>query len=229
MHASPAILLSAASAALVRVAAAEELDASDVPSACSAICAPIVALTGICDVDPESGSGSGSNRKAVLSADGQLASSEVPNKSSRLRKKRQEDGSDGGEGDDEIVDDDDEALESQCVCGNDSFDVNMVGAYCAGCLGANGGIDQDMSTIMSQCGFSTSSYDPSVTAVVANVTVVATRPTLTAAGTGTAAGATGAAGEGGGADSEGVGLGLGGGRTAGWLTGAGIAFALLLL
>ena len=32
---------------------AEELEAKDVPSACTAICGPIVTLTGICDVNPD--------------------------------------------------------------------------------------------------------------------------------------------------------------------------------
>lgn len=40
-------------AAIVSLAHAEELNASDVPNACNAICGPIVTLTNTCDVDPD--------------------------------------------------------------------------------------------------------------------------------------------------------------------------------
>ncbi|KAB5581246.1 hypothetical protein GE09DRAFT_1213642 [Coniochaeta sp. 2T2.1] len=40
-------------AALVSIARAEELKASDVPNACTAICGPMVSLTNACDVNPD--------------------------------------------------------------------------------------------------------------------------------------------------------------------------------
>jgi len=41
-------------AALTSIANSEELKAADVPSACAAICGPMVTLTNTCDVNPES-------------------------------------------------------------------------------------------------------------------------------------------------------------------------------
>ncbi|KAF1976740.1 hypothetical protein BU23DRAFT_432500, partial [Bimuria novae-zelandiae CBS 107.79] len=134
-----------------------ELNANDVPTACTTICAPIVQLTNTCDVDP-----------------GARENDDEKN------------GEDNGA-------EPDEAVESQCVCSNKSFDVASIAALCASCIQQNGkgrtddeGMTElmgcvDMDNIMSACKFSSMSYAPSATALVAQVTVSATKPAFTAA------------------------------------------------
>lgn len=52
MHSVLLTALLLQTALFVSISSTEELDAGDVPSACSTICQPIVQLTSICDVDP---------------------------------------------------------------------------------------------------------------------------------------------------------------------------------
>ncbi|KAF2193595.1 hypothetical protein K469DRAFT_541092, partial [Zopfia rhizophila CBS 207.26] len=128
---------------------AEELNAADVPSACTTICKPIVQLTNACDVDPG---------------------------------KVNDDDNDGPESD--------EAIEAQCICSNKSFNVGSIAALCASCIqqNGNGTAEADMDKIMSACSFSSTSYSQSATALVAQITVSATKPVATgmAAGSSTA-------------------------------------------
>ncbi|KAK0108073.1 hypothetical protein ONS95_002894 [Cadophora gregata] len=120
---------------------AEELDAKNVPAACTTICAPIISLTSTCDVDNDT---------------------------------------DKTESDD--------AIESTCICTNKSFDVASISALCASCIGQNGATTDDMVEIMSACSFTSMSYAPSATALVASVSVSATKPTATGAAMGTTTG-----------------------------------------
>ncbi|SPO03258.1 uncharacterized protein DNG_05940 [Cephalotrichum gorgonifer] len=105
-------------------------------------------------------------------------------------------------------------LEKQCICTNRSFDVGNRTALCASCMDQNSldqGDKEDMSSIMSACNFSSTSWTSNqTTATTANVT--ATRPTAssqlttsisTGVGQPTATGAPGAAGK---VDLSGVGL-----------------------
>jgi hypothetical protein len=89
---------------------AEELKAGDVPSACSAICGPIVTLTNTCDVNPDS---------------------ETKRRRRGLRHRADDDG-------DTADDESDEAVEAQCVCSNTSFNVRSVAALCAACISQMG-------------------------------------------------------------------------------------------
>ncbi|UPK89310.1 hypothetical protein LCI18_000245 [Fusarium solani-melongenae] len=81
-------------------------------------------------------------------------------------------------------------LEAQCVCTNDSFDVGRIAALCADCIRQNwrdsdddDDDDQrdhmeDIDDILYTCGFSSTSYvASSASAIVASITVEATRPT----------------------------------------------------
>lgn len=96
-------------AALACLTHAEELKASDVPSACKAICGPIVTLTNTCDVNPDS-------------------------ETRRRRGLRHRADDDNGAADDES----DEVVEAQCICSNTSFNVRSVAALCAACIAQNG-------------------------------------------------------------------------------------------
>ncbi|KAK2765479.1 hypothetical protein FQN54_008333 [Arachnomyces sp. PD_36] len=122
----------------------EELNAEDVPKACSTICQPIVELTAICDIDPN-------------------------------ESEDEEDGGEGGE--DEGGVEPDEPIENNCFCTNKSFDVESIAGLCASCIEQTGQENgDDMSKLMSACSFSSTSYAPSATALVAQVTVSATKP-----------------------------------------------------
>ncbi|KAI8670539.1 hypothetical protein NCS57_00525500 [Fusarium keratoplasticum] len=82
-------------------------------------------------------------------------------------------------------------LEAQCVCTNDSFDVGRIAALCADCIRQNWRDDddddddddqrdhmEDIDDILYTCGFSSTSYvASSASAIVASITVEATRPT----------------------------------------------------
>ena len=96
-------------AAIASLAYAEELKAGDVPSACKAMCGPIVTLTNTCDVNPDS-----------------------ETKRRRLRH-RADDGNDAA-----ADDESDEVVEAQCICSNTSFNVRSVAALCAACISQNG-------------------------------------------------------------------------------------------
>lgn len=136
------------------------IDRDDIPRACDAICDPIVELTRKCDTD--------------------------------LRGDR---------------DREEDRLEAQCVCTNDSFDVGRIAALCADCIRQNWRDDNDddddddqrdhmegklllyteintannspdIDDILYTCGFSSTSYvASSASAIVASITVDATRPT----------------------------------------------------
>ena len=95
--------------ALAAVASADELEASDVPPACTSICGPIVTLTNTCDID------SHHTRRRLL--------------------RRKPDDHD----DDHVDDAADDAAEAECICKNTSFDVSSIAALCASCLGQNRG------------------------------------------------------------------------------------------
>lgn len=90
-------------------AVAEELNADDVPTACSTICQPMVQLTNTCDVDPNESA----ERKLRLRAD---TDGDADGKSAEA----------------------DEAVEAQCICSNKSFNVASVAALCASCIAQNG-------------------------------------------------------------------------------------------
>jgi hypothetical protein len=102
MHSALLTVLLLQIALFISISSTEELDAGDVPNACSTICQPIVQLTSICDVDP-----------------------------------RQTEDSNGENGGDDNVPETDEAVESQCICTNTSFDVASIAALCASCIQQN--------------------------------------------------------------------------------------------
>jgi hypothetical protein len=87
---------------------AEELNAADVPAACTTICGPIVELTTTCDIDPN----------------------EVENDNDRRMSLYRRETEAGEE--------DEEAIEASCICKNTSFDVASVLALCASCISQNG-------------------------------------------------------------------------------------------
>lgn len=155
----------------------EELRPGDVPGACNIICGPIITLTNACDIDPAAGNG----------------------------RQQSETGDDN---------DGDEAVEAQCVCKNTSFDIGKIASLCAACISqappvsgkkTDGelcidvipppGVGQDahaenrldMDKIMSQCGFTSTTYTSTDTTAVTGIVVQATRPA-----TGTTAGSNGA-------------------------------------
>ncbi|KAK3902440.1 hypothetical protein C8A05DRAFT_15507 [Staphylotrichum tortipilum] len=151
---------------LTTLISAEELKASDVPTACSTICGPIVTLTNTCDINPdsESSSAGGKLRRRFL----------------YLRDPKDDDGDDkGGNGKESPDDESDEPIEAQCICTNKSFNVQRVAALCAACLTQNGGETEDMNKIMSQCTFASTTYVPAATTAVAGITVLATKPAAT--------------------------------------------------
>ncbi|KAM0427936.1 hypothetical protein ACHAPT_007396 [Fusarium lateritium] len=99
-------------------------------------------------------------------------------------------------------------LEAQCVCTNDSFDVARVAALCADCIRQNWRDNddddddddrrdhmEDIEDILYTCGFSSTSYvASSASAIVASISVDATRPTDASQLTTTITGGTGARG-----------------------------------
>ncbi|KAJ4244356.1 hypothetical protein NW762_014483 [Fusarium torreyae] len=88
--------------------------------------------------------------------------------------------------------DDDEPIEAACICTNKSFDVAGVMGLCASCISQNSKDTQVtyIDKIMSQCAFSSTSYERAVTSVVSGIKVQATKPAATVtAGTTTAAAA----------------------------------------
>ncbi|RSL87840.1 hypothetical protein CEP51_002059 [Fusarium floridanum] len=101
-------------------------------------------------------------------------------------------------------------LEVQCVCTNDSFDVGRIAALCADCIRQNWQNDndddddddqrdhmEDIEDILYTCGFSSTSYiASSASAIVASITVDATRPTDASQLTTTIVGGTAARGSG---------------------------------
>lgn len=99
-------------AAVVSLARAEELNASDVPNACKVICGPMVTLTSTCDVDPDT--------------------------ETRRRRLRHRADDDGADNDDAADGESDEVVEAQCICSNTSFNVRSVAALCAACISQNG-------------------------------------------------------------------------------------------
>ncbi|KAH9204145.1 hypothetical protein DL95DRAFT_319996 [Leptodontidium sp. 2 PMI_412] len=84
----------------------------------------------------------------------------------------------------------DDAIEATCICSNTSFNVASIAALCASCISQNGATTDDMEQILSACSFTSTSYAPSATALVAAVTVSATKPTATGSTTGTGSAST---------------------------------------
>ncbi|KAH9234229.1 hypothetical protein K456DRAFT_1723849 [Colletotrichum gloeosporioides 23] len=73
-------------------------------------------------------------------------------------------------------------LDAQCVCTNSSFDVKNLAAQCSSCMNEKVASDQQRSleginSIMSQCGFQSTSYASSATSSANTVIVLATRLT----------------------------------------------------
>ncbi|KAL1852775.1 hypothetical protein VTK73DRAFT_9168 [Phialemonium thermophilum] len=74
-------------------------------------------------------------------------------------------------------------LEAQCICTNDSFDVGKITALCASCIKENAKTDddkdglEDVGSIMSTCGFASTSFASSQATLGETITVNATRPT----------------------------------------------------
>ncbi|PVH91200.1 hypothetical protein DM02DRAFT_497350, partial [Periconia macrospinosa] len=122
------------------MSSAKELNAADIPTACTTICQPIVQLTNTCDINMKK-----REAKPARKGSKELAES---------------------------------VLETQCICRNKSFNVASISALCAGCIQQNdmGKSNVDMDSIMSTCSFSSTSYAPTATALVATITVNATKP-----------------------------------------------------
>ena len=119
MRLSSTTKLVLAIASVVPLAFSEELEPEKVPSACTAICGPIVTLTNACD----------------------------NHHSSKLRRDHGSDDKGGDDhggnhgGDDKGghgQGSDDSSGERACVCNNTSFDVRGVAALCADCIVQNG-------------------------------------------------------------------------------------------
>lgn len=153
---------------------ADELDGTDVPSAFTIICKPIVQSKNTCDIDH-----------------------------GKLGKK-------GKKGSDNDGIESDESIENQCICSNRNVDVASIAALCTICIQQNGNRTMngklfrfsdrryitelrindwhkalhrvDMDNIMLACSFSSTAYAPSATALVAQVTVSATKPSVIATG-----------------------------------------------
>ncbi|KAF2004716.1 hypothetical protein P154DRAFT_410462, partial [Amniculicola lignicola CBS 123094] len=75
---------------------------------------------------------------------------------------------------------DEERIESNCICKNTSFNVAGITGLCTSCMGQSFGTDTcvEVDRIMSVCSFTTTSYAPSATSLLAQVTVQATKPTV---------------------------------------------------
>jgi hypothetical protein len=165
----PSLILLQAALSTFSFAFAEELKPADVPAACRTICQPIVELTAICDVNPNEAEGA-----------------------------EDEEEEESNEGAPEP----DEAPENECFCTNRSFNVGSVAALCASCIEQNKsgvgaeGEEDSMGQLMAACGFSSTSYRPTATELVAQVTVSATKPAFTEAAPTAVAGGGGEGGTG---------------------------------
>ncbi|KAH8899114.1 hypothetical protein GQ53DRAFT_817315 [Thozetella sp. PMI_491] len=148
------------------------LRAKDVPAVCTTICQSIVTLTDICDLDPE-----------------EVDTDEDKRKKLRLRDSHSKDKKNGE--DDSDSDDEDDALEVNCICTNKSFDVAGMTALCASCIAQNEKTKNAASKIMSQCSFTSTTYAPTATALVAGIQVQATKPASLNGVTGISSGAPG--------------------------------------
>ncbi|KAF6788428.1 hypothetical protein CSOJ01_15038 [Colletotrichum sojae] len=73
---------------------------------------------------------------------------------------------------------DKENAEKSCICGNKSFDVQLLAGMCQSCIRQSGNRANDMDFIMSQCNFSESRYTRDKDDLVYNIRVVAQKPML---------------------------------------------------
>ncbi|KAF6828420.1 hypothetical protein CPLU01_08503 [Colletotrichum plurivorum] len=73
---------------------------------------------------------------------------------------------------------DKENAEKSCICGNKSFDVQLLAGMCQSCIRQSGNRANDMDFIMSQCNFSESKYTRDKDDLVYNIRVVAQKPML---------------------------------------------------
>ncbi|KAF2676011.1 hypothetical protein K458DRAFT_323138 [Lentithecium fluviatile CBS 122367] len=142
---------------------AEEVSSSSVPSACQAICSPIVQLTTTCDVDP------GEMDMDDMDMDGKDKDMDMGNMPMRKRMD---------------MSSDEEKVEADCICNNKSFDVGAVMPLCASCMAQNANETAvedaaDINRIMSQCSFTSTTYAPSATSLLSDVQVQATQPAIT--------------------------------------------------
>ncbi|KAF9880154.1 nucleotide sugar dehydrogenase [Colletotrichum karsti] len=74
--------------------------------------------------------------------------------------------------------DDKETAEKNCICGNKSFDVNLLAGMCQSCIRKSYNRANDMDFIMSQCNFTEATYTPDRDKLAYNIRVVAQKPLL---------------------------------------------------
>ncbi|KAF5524280.1 hypothetical protein CGCA056_v005749 [Colletotrichum aenigma] len=73
---------------------------------------------------------------------------------------------------------DKDTAEKNCICGNKSFDVNLLAGMCQSCIKRSGNRANDMDFIMNQCNFTQATYTPDKDNLAYNVRVVAQKPLL---------------------------------------------------
>ncbi|KAI8164971.1 hypothetical protein KHU50_007147 [Colletotrichum sp. SAR 10_65] len=73
---------------------------------------------------------------------------------------------------------DKDTAEKNCICGNKSFDVNLLAGMCQSCIKRSGNRANDMDFIMNQCNFTQATYTPDKDNLAYNIRVVAQKPLL---------------------------------------------------
>ncbi|KAI8284325.1 hypothetical protein K4K60_002050 [Colletotrichum sp. SAR11_57] len=71
-----------------------------------------------------------------------------------------------------------DTAEKNCICGNKSFDVNLLAGMCQSCIKRSGNRANDMDFIMNQCNFTQATYTPDKDNLAYNIRVVAQKPLL---------------------------------------------------
>ncbi|KAF6811609.1 hypothetical protein CSOJ01_05593 [Colletotrichum sojae] len=158
MPRSHRLTLSLAALALLTTAAAEDLEAEDVPPECAATCAPIVQLTSQCEAQTEQQFGDLDKRWDSFSSSYPFPPLKRRRKVRRLSRRQKDDDSDSeSEGATNTAA---KAAAEQatraCVCGESGFDVQGVMGACAVCVAGNATAvegNEDIKEIMAECGF----------------------------------------------------------------------------
>ncbi|KAI8295748.1 hypothetical protein K4K56_010465 [Colletotrichum sp. SAR 10_98] len=192
---------------LAALAGAKELQIDDVPVECATICGPIVELTFKCDVDnsfdelrrlkrrkvdgpeaqriPPHAKGGVARRHhhrnrppAQNEADVAVATPTQPQDAIPSVGDAQVAGEPGKKEPQPNPETDKDTAEKNCICGNKSFDVNLLAGMCQSCIKRSGNRANDMDFIMNQCNFTQATYTPDKDNLAYNIRVVAQKPLL---------------------------------------------------
>ncbi|KAF6827738.1 hypothetical protein CPLU01_08943 [Colletotrichum plurivorum] len=165
------LTLSFAALALLTTAAAEDLEAEDVPPECAATCAPIVQLTARCEAQTEQRFGDFDKRWDSFSSSYPFPSLKRRRKAKRLSRRQEDDDSDSEtEGAaNTAANAAAEQATRACVCGERGFDVQGVMGACAVCVAGNATAveaNEDIKEIMAECGFALPAVAPPAAAPI---------------------------------------------------------------